>query len=129
MTRLLSLLLLPVVAFTSDPAPQTGWASYYNEVPTVATIEARLEMGHITTADLLWANSLIAVADCGMIGDRVTIQIDGGELRNAIVFDCAGNDGTVEWMESSGIIVEVDYYTAMDYGMIDRGALRVKVWE
>lgn len=129
MPKLLTILSLPLLAYTTPAAPVTGWASYYEEAPTVATIKARLEMGHITAADLLWANSLIAVADCGMIGERVTIQVDGGEMRNAVVFDCAGNDGTIEWMQESDVVLELDYYTAQAYDMVNRGALRVSMWE
>lgn len=128
MTKLL-LLSLALLTFTTPTPPVTGWASYYAEAPTVATLDYRVSIGDITHADLLWANAPVAVSDCGMIGDRVTVQIEDGPLMNAIVFDCAGADGTANWMAESNIVLELDFYTATAYGMIDRGALRVRMWE
>lgn len=130
MTKVLAILAPFVLAFTtSDPAPVVGWASYYHQAPTDATIEYRVGIGDIGHDDLLWADALIAVADCATIGDRVTIQVGEGPMMNAVVFDCAGNDGTVEWMADSNIVLEFDWYTATRYDMPDNGALRVRVWE
>lgn len=130
MTKVLAILAPFVLAFTaSDPAPVVGWASYYDQQPTDATIEARLEMEHITHADLLWAETLIAVSDCSTIGDRVTVQVGDDTPLRAVVFDCAGNDGTAQWMQENNVVLELDFYTADRYGMVESGAVRVRVWQ
>lgn len=127
MIKLLAILAL--LTFTTPTAPITGWASYYGQAPTDATIEARLEMEHITHADLLWAETLVAVSDCSQIGDRVTVQVGDDAPMRAVVFDCAGNDGTAQWMADSNIVLEFDWYTASRYGMVENGAMRVRLWQ
>lgn len=129
MIKFISILAMPFLALTTDPAPITGWASYYEQDPTDATIEARLEMEHITHADLLWAETLIAVSDCSQIGDRMTVQVGDDTPLRAVVFDCAGNDGTAGWMKDGNILFEFDYYTATYYNMQEVGAVRVRMWE
>lgn len=112
------LLILPVACFIG-PGPVAvdyGYASQYAESPTVHTLQARLDWGHLTVADVSWAAAFVAVADCGRIGDRMLLGIDGAWL-NAVVFDCAGHVETVRWMEDNRILVEIDYWTVDRMGL------------
>ena len=71
---------------------QTGYLSAYAELPTVATLAYRQEIGDVPY-DVSGYDVFIAVADCGLIGHEGTLYTNAGALR-AIVMDCAGNDGT-----------------------------------
>ena len=85
-----------------------GYLSAYAEAPTIGTIAYRQAVGDIPQ-DLRPYNVLIAVADCSLIG-KEALLISGGNVYEALVFDCAGNDGTPSWMEQNNIVAEVDWY-------------------
>lgn len=89
--------------------PQTGYLSAYAQGPTDATIAYRQEVGDLPY-DLSQYAVFIAVADCSLVGREATLYTAVGQL-SAIVFDCAGNDGTPSWMETNRIIAEIDYWT------------------
>lgn len=93
--------------------PNTGFLSAYAELPTVATVEYRQEIGDLPH-DISKYDVLIAVADCGLIGKEGVLHTIVGSLK-AIVFDCAGNDGTPSWMEENNIVAEIDYWTWQKY--------------
>jgi hypothetical protein len=43
-----------------------------------------------------------------------------------LVADCAGPDGTAEWMTANGILLEIGYKTAQRWGVVGRG-IKVEV--
>jgi len=93
-----------------------GVLSAYAMNPTVGTVELRQEWGQLPQGNLYDSHILVAVNDCGLIGETGTLTI-GGERqpKPAMVFDCkgAGND----WMSASNsdtpfkVAAEVDYFT------------------
>lgn len=87
-----------------------GHLSAYDKTPTDATIAYRQELGQIPT-ELSGYDTLVAVLDCGRVGQEVHIVTSHGKL-NGLVFDCAGQaDGGYDWMVENSIVAEVDWYT------------------
>lgn len=111
---------LTALACFVTSAPESGFTSYYAPDIMKHTIEARLGWGHLPD-DLSRYDVFAAVADCGRIGDEFLINYTG-EWERGIVTDCAGNDGTPQWMEENNILTEVDYQTAARWGIYGRGA-------
>jgi hypothetical protein len=104
---------------------QVGYTSQYGRSVMEATIAARQEWGHLP-ADLSRYDVFAAVADCGRIGDEFLINY-AGEWSLGVVSDCAGNDGTPQWMEENRIISEVDAVTAERWGIVGRGGIPVQM--
>lgn len=104
------------LALSGVNCPIQGVASRYDEIPTKATLELRIEWGHITPKQLKTADSFIAVQDCSRIGETVYFAPVGGEVHEAVVFDCAtrGDAVTADFMQH--VEFEVDYYTAQFWG-------------
>ena len=90
-----------------------GYLSAYGEMPTVATLAYRQEIGDIPS-DISQYSVFLAVADCGLIGREATLISSSG-VFDALIIDCAGNDGTPEWMEQNSIVAEIDFYTWAAY--------------
>ncbi|MBU2051218.1 MAG: hypothetical protein KKH61_19900 [Gammaproteobacteria bacterium] len=70
----------------------------------------------------------VAVPDCSRLGKLVYLRYSG-PWETFLVADCAmpkGTDGAYEWMTENGIGVEVDYETAVRWGIVGRGA-RVEI--
>lgn len=88
---------------------QSGYLSAYAESPTVGTVAYRQEVGDIPH-DLTGYDVLIAVSDCMMVGKPGTLYTAVGPL-DALVIDCAGDDGTPSWMAENNIVAEIDYWT------------------
>lgn len=111
------LLLLP-------PAPcQTGTLSQYALRPTLEVIRNRSVPGrtaYTLPADWRKYDGLLAVKDCADLGKvyRVTWR---GHTGRFLAFDCSGSQATAHWMVRHGIVGEVDYWTALDWGMIGKG--------
>lgn len=61
----------------------------------------------------------IAVYECERIGEVVTVSWSD-HVEKLMVFDCAGDDETRQWMRRGNVIGEVDYYTAQRWGMLGR---------
>lgn len=118
--------ILVVPVCPPDGPMVVGWLSQYSEAPTVATIDYRQRIGDLP-ADLGHYDGFIAVADCGRIGASAWLSIEGGALERVAVFDCAGADGSAQWMENNQIIAEVDFYTAERYAL-EGGAQAVLFW-
>ena len=78
-----------------------GILSAYNFAPTVGTLEYRQAMGQLP-ADVS-GYALIAVDDCGLIGNYATIYAADGREFPALVFDCAGSDGS--WYFADGNVI------------------------
>lgn len=93
--------------------PYAGWASYYDQRPTDMTLAWRVKHGYLDGADLLWAETYIAVSDCWRVGERGYIQIEGVGLRTYVVFDCTETYATKRWLEDNRIVAELDYYTRL----------------
>lgn len=104
---------------------QAGYTSQYAAGVMEATIAARQEWGHLPE-DLRPYDVFAAVADCGRIGEEFLISYNGTWQRG-VVSDCAGNDGTPEWMEQNQIVSEVDYLTAERWGIVGRGGIPVEM--
>lgn len=112
-----------------------GWLSAYGQQPTDATIAYRQEIGDIPN-NLSMYDGVIAVLDCGRIGEEALLRAEGVSLR-VMVFDCAGDsDGGYEWMIENNIAAEVGYYLWQEHPHIvgSRGAVKFlgrppKTWE
>lgn len=85
-----------------------GYLSAYDKNPTVYTIQYRQEVGDIPR-DLSKYDGVIAVLDCGKIGQEAVLAI-GEKTLSVIVFDCAGqSDGGHAWMVENNIVAEVGW--------------------
>lgn len=92
-----------------------GVLSQYDKSPTDATLAYRLEHGHLTEADVAWAEVFLALPECERIGERGHMRLGEHRLRY-VGFDCAGvYDGGLRWMRENGVVAEADYYTAQRY--------------
>ena len=89
-----------------------GILSAYNFAPTIGTLEYRQAMGQLP-ADVS-GYALIAVDDCGLIGNYATIYAADGREFPALVFDCAGSDGAQYF--SDGNDMGTPYKLAADVG-------------
>lgn len=93
----------------------TGWASHY--APHV--MDYPIEYHQLQTP---CPGCAIAVADCSMIGDYWMIRPKGSpEWTPVVIADCAGNDGTPQWMAENGIIAELSYELADRFGAVGGG--------
>jgi len=61
------------------------------------------------------------VYDCEWIGQVVTVSWSN-HVERLMVFDCAGDDETRQWMKLWNVIGEVDFYTA-NVGTLGQGML------
>lgn len=99
-----------------------GWLSKYDQLPTDATMEYRMDIGEITVNPHKY-DVWVAVLSCDRIGQTGTLLTRSGEFK-ALVFDCAGDDGGHRWMIHYQILAEVDYYFAQEYpGLINSWAM------
>ena len=71
-------------------------------------------------------DGFIAVDDCRAIGDVWFIEYKG-KSESFLVVDCAGDLSTRQWMQRYHISVEVDYETAVRWGVVGRAAQPVVV--
>lgn len=80
--------------------------------------------------DGIYADGFIAVRDCKHIGKVMWLRPIGQmDWERFVVADCSmppGTDGAYEWMTDNRIVGEVDYETAVRWGVVGRAA-RVQV--
>lgn len=98
-----------------------GLLSAYAMWPTIGTVEYRQELGQLPQGDLYAEYILVAVNDCGLIGETGTLTVNGQvQDKPALVFDCKG-ETAIEWMSVSNkdtpfkVAAEVDYFTWMKH--------------
>ncbi len=100
-----------------------GFASRYDQLPTDATLDYRLEMGEAQTGYPVY----IARPDCSEIGLEYWVEYGNG-WQLSQVFDCAvrdDSDGALSWMTNNNILVELDYYSAASVGFDGYGLIPV----
>ena len=112
----ITILIVAVACFT-------GTLSQYDQASTDRVLYNRSVVG--VTAYALPDNregvtGYIAVYDCARIGQVVTVSWSN-HVERLMVFDCAGDDVTRQWMKLWNVIGEVDYYTAQRWGMLGQG--------
>lgn len=99
-----------------------GTLSQYDRPSTDEVLHNRSVSGQ--TAHMLpdkrdGVTGYIAVYECERIGQVVTVSWSV-HVETLMVFDCAGDDETRQWMKQWNVIGEVDYYTARRWGMLGR---------
>lgn len=112
-----------VIALIFAVACSLGTLSQYDQVSTDRVLYNRSVFGQ--TSYTLPENregvtGYIAVYDCERIGQVVTVSWSN-HVERMMVFDCAGDDVTRQWMKIWNVIGEVDFYTAQRWGMLGRG--------
>lgn len=112
----------------------SGNASRYDVGVMQATIDARIEMGHLTEAQVAAHDAYIAVEDCGDIGRSAWVWFEGADSWiHALVADCAvrdDSDGARSWMRDNAILFEIDGVTAQEAGYTELGARRAALsWD
>jgi hypothetical protein len=69
----------------------------------------------------------IAVVDCSYVGEYRAVRYQNGSgswqpWEIVQIIDCARpGDGTTEWMEDNGILLEMGHQRAVELGMVGRG--------
>lgn len=127
---MIQLLCGAIIAFGmfSECSVEQVKSSRYGELPTVATIEARVEWGHITSEQVAKADGFLAVADCRQIGQWRWVRLDNDRWLRMLIFDCAQRDDphTQEFMKH--IPYEMDFYTAEKAKFDWLGSMELVVW-
>jgi hypothetical protein len=109
------------MATLAGPAPPiSGTFSHYGIMPTIGTIQYQQEMGRLPL-DLSPYDGVIAVLDCSLVGQEAWISVEDSDWLSVIIFDCAGDTETVEWMKSGNVIGELSYHLAEELGTLGRG--------
>jgi hypothetical protein len=101
----------------------TGTLSQYDQSPTDMVLDNRSVFGrtaYTLPEDHEDVSGYIAVYDCEWIGQVVTVRWSN-RVERLMVFDCAGDDETRQWMKQRNVVGEVDFYTARRWGMLKRG--------
>ena len=102
--------ILPIAIIVS------GYASYYAPGVMDATVAQRREWQQLPAGEF---DGYVARPLCNEIGDVVQLRHDGGAWERHAVADCArrdNGDGALSWMQSNGILVEVDWHTWQRWG-------------
>ena len=96
------------------PAPVTeaGYASAYAPGVFESTVRYRLDHD-VWRNDPPWdwyyrAHGYAAVSDCARVGEMAMLYAPDGRGYEVLIADCAGNDGTPDWMAANNIVVELD---------------------
>jgi hypothetical protein len=90
----------------------SGYASAYAPGVFEATVRYRLD-NDVWRVDppygwFYLAHGYAAVGDCSRVGEMTTLRAVDGREYAVLIADCAGNDGTPDWMRENAIIVELD---------------------
>ena len=112
-----------ILALIVALACYTGTLSQYDRTPTDEVLYNRSVFGqtaYTLPEDHGGVTGYIAVYDCEWIGQVVTVSWSN-HVERLMVFDCAGDDETRQWMKRGNVIGEVDFYTAQRWGMLKRG--------
>ena len=113
----LTTILLGLGCLLSDCSVSDTVASRYGEQVTIATLDARLEWGHITPYEVSLADGYVAVLDCSHIGDWVVLRPDGShQWEKFLVIDCASRTDIDTHLFMEHVLVEVDYWTSQRWG-------------
>lgn len=101
-------------------ASVSGYASRYDEGVMEGVVAFRYDNGYWRVPpppreEMPSLGAYIAVADCSLVGSVVEIRPADWEWILALVADCAGDDGTPQWMLTNNIIMELDYPTFMKW--------------
>ncbi len=118
-----------VVALILAATCLMGTLSQYAQTSTDAVLQNRSVFGQTAyTLPEKRANvtGYIAVYDCARIGEVVTVSW-ANHVEDLMVFDCAGDDETRQWMTNENVIGEVDFYTAQRWGMLGLGMGRATI--
>lgn len=105
-------LLLGLGCVFGQCTPEMAVASRYGEGVTVATLDARIDMNHLSMSDVALADGYVAVLDCSRIGEWMVMRSNSGDWEAFLIFDCASRTDTHTQQFMEHIIAEVDYYTA-----------------
>ena len=127
MTKLITLALI-----LAGIPHQQGWASQYSANMMKPTIQARIDMGHITHKQVRMADVYVAVVDCSRLGEMGYISINGSMPEIYLVTDCArrdDGDGAKSWMTENNILVEINHAAAVRHGVEGEGGVRALMWE
>ena len=117
MIELTAMLLLISGCVSGECSVTDSVASRYGEQVSLATLEARLEWGHITPFEVAIADGYVAVLDCSRIGEWVILRPDGSrDWERFLVIDCANRTDSDTHAFMEHILVEVDYWTAQRWG-------------
>lgn len=84
-----------------------GYLSAYGQQPTEATLAYRQSIGDIPQ-NLAHFDGAVSVQDCSLIGQHARLITEDLDLH-VIIFDCAGDDGGLDWMLENNILAEIDY--------------------
>ena len=111
---MLEIIKVVLLVFSLSSAPvDVGWGSHYANTVMQSPVEYHgYEYGD---------GRYIAVSDCSLIGDYVLIRQPGNDWELHQVADCAGADGTPQWMAENNIILELSYETARRWGVVGGG--------
>lgn len=122
MTEIVTAALIAISVFSEpDISVESGWLSAYAPGMMDYQVDYRIGTGQAPADAFSRFDTFVAVADCSTIGDVIYLRpIDRevgrvGGWRSALVVDCAGNDGTPQWMEENRILAEVDWETWQDW--------------
>lgn len=106
---IISLFGLNALFGQSDTVPYTGYLSAYDQTPTDATIDYRINSGEIDN-NLDKYDGVIAVLDCNHVGKDALLVVNDNHFLVKI-FDCAGiEDGGASWMIDNNIVGEIGFY-------------------
>jgi len=100
-------------------------ASQYGPGVMERTIETR-QTGRVAVPlpeVLPQVDGYVAVEKCSDIGKVLWLRGPGQEWEKFLAVDCAvrdGSDGTLSWMAAKNVLVEVDYPTAVRWGVVGR---------
>lgn len=117
---MMSNLLLAATMLTT-----TGFASRYDPGVFEAVVAHRFDNGwwrNEPPPDWDRVAGYAATTDCGQVGKVVLMRPVGATTwERVLVADCAGADGTLDWMLANNIVAELDYslFTrwAAEYGL------------
>ena len=112
-----------IIALIFAVACSMGTLSQYDQASTDMVLDNRSVFGvtaYTLPEDREDVTGYIAVYDCEWIGQVVTVSWSNHAER-LMVFDCAGDDETRQWMKLWNVVGEVDFYTAQRWGMLGRG--------
>ena len=116
----LGILMLPALA-GEMPAEETyrsggdflsGYASAYAPGVFEATVRFRLDndIWRVTPPrDWYTVHGYVAVSDCARVGEVTTLRAADGQEYDVLIADCAGDDGTPDWMRENAIVAELDW--------------------
>lgn len=128
----LQLMFLAIIASAQICQPgnlRQGYFSQYSQSPTDGTIAYHQDRSGKLPQDISAYVGVVAVRDCGLVGDDAWIRITDertnpdyvGSWLPVKIFDCSGHVETTEWMDDHNILGELGYYLANDLDLYGKG--------